>query len=430
MSVLTSSSTPVNGPVVDYAAHPFLDPELFLRDRHAYRYFQRHFRDHLKTDWHYAQLLNRLLHPIGEEHPIATNEAILASYLSDASVYVRELLTFLPPDARLGFLPDPHIERCNNLRELSRFLFGYADGDGESKRRRQFEAQRKLYLAKLLLQVENTRMVQDGPRHKRYLLELLDREVWSHVVETRDWEACYLRGDNGGSRLIDARYAPAGSECWSFGVRRVVRELAGGRYDIEIHHSDARFKRETSGYVYRSGEGKHEVEQRLRYENMKRSRSASILSKMLRKGINDPLAISDMLGMKFIVATEDDVHQLVDLLHQVLGGPFLFRNQTDLFRHPEDHSRMNRHSAPEYRVFKEDIDLLHPAEGSGRDRPYSFPVELQILTVESFLREVQSSDYVSHRVYKLRQFLLGVMPYVFPARLYGIPDLSDLPAMV
>ena len=422
------STQAVSEPAPDYAAHPFLDPELFVRDRYIYRYLLRHFRDHLRTDWHYAQLLNRVLHPIGVEQPIELNEQILGSYLADASAYVRELLTFLPAQARREFLPDPQIERCNNLRELSRFLFGYGGGDGELKRRRQFEAQRKLYLAKLLLQIENTRLVQDGPRHKNYLLSLLERELWAHVKETREWEACFVRTPEG-SRLLEARYAPEDSECWSFHVRRVERELASGHYDIEIYHCDARFKRETTGYVSRPGKGHHGVVEHLRYGNMKRSRSASILSKLLRKGINDPIVISDMLGAKFIVATEDDVHQLVDLLHQVLGGPFLFRNQVDLFRRPDDRTQLNPQSAPDYLVFKEDVDILHPAEFTGRDRPYSFPVELQISTVESFLREIHSSDYVSHRIYKLRQFLQGVMPYVFPAVLYGKPDLSDLPPL-
>ena len=169
------------------------------------------------------------------------------------------------------------------------------------------------------------------------------------------------------------------------------------------------------------------MHERLRYQGMQRSHSASILSKMLRKGINDPMLISDMLGLKFIVADENDVYSLMELLHQSLGSPFLFRNQTDLFGRPEDHAQLNRHSAPDFRVFKEDVDLLYPAQESGRDRPYSFPVELQILTVDSFLRTVHSSDYVSHREYKLRQFLRGVMPYVFPSSIYGSVELPSAP---
>jgi len=410
----------------DYIAHPFLDPEIYERDPTVLRHFNRLFRDHLETDWHYAQLLNRLLHPVGEEHPLAVNERVLASYLADASTYVRELLQMLPPSARKGFLPDEEVERCNNLRALSSLLMEPGTASPTERRIRQFEAQRKLYLTKLLLQIQTVRKIQDGPRHRVYLNRLLDNEIWSYVRETRDWDARYLRDANGVGVVADANGDGNDSESWRFHVRRVTRELAGGRYDIEIFHHDTRFKRETAGYSYAPGREHYEVQERSRYEQMTRSRSASILSKMLRKGINDPSLISDMLGMKFIVAEEEHVQQLVELLHQVLGGPFLFRNQVDLFRRPEDHEQLNRFSAPGFKVFKEDVDLLYPASETHRSGTYSFSVELQIFTLEGFLRTLHSDDYANHRVYKLRQFLRGVMPYVFPAQLYGRPDLSDV----
>lgn len=410
----------------DYSAHPFLDPDIFQRDRNARRYFHRLFRDHLRNDWHYGQLLNRLLHPLGEEASIEVNEKILASYLADASQYVRELLQILPPGARKQLLPDPEVERANHLRDLASFLFRPGMGDPSTRRLRQFEAQRKLYLTKLLLQIENVRMVQDGPRHRSYLNDLLDRELWAHVVETRDWSAHYRVGPDGHAVVVPTAESGDSSEFWQFHVRRIRRQLPGGNYDLELYHADTRFKRETAGYAYEPGRDRYMVVEADRYRDMKRSRSASILSKMLRKGINDPMLISDMLGAKFIVAEEKHVHQLVELLHQVLGGPFFFRNQTDLFSRPSDHSMLNRFSDPDFRVFKEDIDLLYPAKDSGRAAAYSFAVELQIMTVDSFLRTLHSGDYVSHRVYKTRQFLEGVMPYVFPVEMYARPDLSEL----
>jgi hypothetical protein len=156
----------------------------------------------------------------------------------------------------------------------------------------------------------------------------------------------------------------------------------------------------------------------MRYGEMQRGHSASILSKMLRKGINNPNRITDMLGAKFIVANERDVSRLAHLLHDLLGGIFVFRNQVDLFRRPSDRGLMNRFSAPDFRAFKEDVDVLYRPSRSERGRPYLFSVELQILTVESFLQSVHSRAYTSHHEYKRRQFLQGVMPLVFPAAIY------------
>ena len=399
----------------DYTAHPFLDPDLFRRDRHALRYFHRLFRDSLRNDWQYSRLLNRLLHPMGDESALEVDERVLASYLEDASRYVSELVSLLPSADQSRCTPIAAVDDCIDLRELGDLLFTRDPGDPEHARRVRFEAQRKLYLTKLLIQIEHTRSVQDGPRHRRYLLELLDKELWSFVTDRRDEVAAYTLDPEQDVR----RAGDEDLEVWNFQVQRVKRAIPGGEIEVDVHHFDTRFKRESAGYDYRPGNTEYRVAERMRYQHMKRSRSASVLSKMLRKGINNPNAITDMLGAKFIVANERDVQRLADLLHHVLGGIFLFRNQVDLFRRPQDHGMLNRFSAPDFKTFKEDVDILYRPGENESGRPYLFSVELQIFTVESFLQTVHSRAYTSHREYKRRQFLQGVMPYVFPARLYG-----------
>jgi hypothetical protein len=420
---ITTASAPVRPPqpvaatAPDYSAHPFLDPDLPRNDRAALRSYARLFREYIRHGWRYQQMLNRLLHPLGREHPPEVNERILASYLHDASAYVRDLVTLLPPEYRDHCRPDPEVEASNDLRRLVEMLFATRD------HRRVFEVQRKLYLAKLLIQIDHTRVIQDGPRHRRYLLELLDRELWRHVVEQHDNELCYdLSG--GDLRLVeDVRALRNGVECWHFHVQRIVRDLPGGTYDLEIYHFDTRFKKESAGYDYDTGRHDYEVDERQRYPGMERHRSASILSKMLRKGINNPVDITDILGAKFIVRSEPEVYRLADLLHQVLGGPFSFRNQVDTFRHPQDRSQLNRFSAEGFHVFKEDVDILYPGDNGEGAQPYLFGVELQIFTMESFLATVHSRDYRNHHEYKRRQFLLGVVPCVFPAKVFGPLDL-------
>jgi len=406
--------------VPDYTAHPFLDPDLFRRDRYALRYFQRLFRDSLRNDWQYSRLLNRLLHPMGDESALEVDERVLASYFDDASRYVSELSDLVAPDDRQRYEPLPEVAECNDLRELGELLFARDHADPGRARRVRFEAQRKLYLTKLLIQIEHTRVVQDGPRHRRYLIELLDRELWAFATDARDEVAAYaLDPEQDVSRNGDDL------ESWNFRVRRVQRAIPGGEIDVDVYHFDTRFKRESAGYDYSPGGTEYRVAERTRYAQMKRNRSASILSKMLRKGINDPNSITDMLGAKFIVATERDVQRLAELLHHVLGGIFLFRNQVDLFRRPEDHGMLNRFSAPDFKTFKEDVDILYRPAEQENGRAYLFSVELQIFTVESFLQTVHSRAYTSHREYKRRQFLQGVMPYVFPASLYGAPSPSQ-----
>ena len=54
-----------------------------------------------------------------------------------------------------------------------------------------------------------------------------------------------------------------------------------------------------------------------------------------------------------------------------------------------------------------------------RGAPYRFPVEVQIFTVESYLRTVCGKHEASHLALKLRQFLFGLVPKIFPVEIYG-----------
>lgn len=401
----------------DYSAHPFLDPELLRRDREALRYFRQLFHGSTDAGDEYARLLNQLLHPIGESSPIEDDERTLASFLEDESTYIRELLSLLPDEYARPLEPTPEVTACTNLRALGALVFYKDRSDPRHERRVRFEAQRKLYLTRLLIQIEHTRMIQDAPVHRSYLTDLLDRELFSHVTDVRNEVASYAP-DPHVDLMAGSGVAP--EETWGFRVHRVERPFAGRTRRIEVWHFDTRFKRESAGFDYEPGQGEYRVSERMRYGEMQRGHSASILSKMLRKGINSPNRITDMLGVKFIVADENEVSRLAHMLHDLMGGVFFFRNQVDLFRRPGDHDLMNRFSAPDFRAFKEDVDVLYRPDGGLR--PYLFSLELQILTVQSFLQSVHSRAYTSHHEYKRRQFIEGVMPMVFPDRIYSPLD--------
>jgi hypothetical protein len=400
----------------DYSAHPLLDPLFFANDRNAMRHYVRLLRENLSNPWRYQSLLNRLLHPVNEQHPLEVNERIISSYLRDANAYIDQLVRLLPAEQRKPFLCDEKVASCNDFHELVEILFS------DPNTRRAFEARRKLYLARVLIQIDRTRRIQEGPRHKRFLLSILDKELWAYVRESGDVELSYAY-DKDGVHLTQAQGRGEDCQWFRFNTRRVVRELPGGSFDLPIYHVSVRFKLDGAPVA-----GMRQKDRRAGdLPRIERVRSASVLSKMLRKRINDPVVITDILGLRFVVKDEKSVHALAELLHHVLGGPLAFRNQVDLFRFPEQHREMNRFSSREFKVFKEDVDVLY---APGRDesiQPYIFPVELQILTVESYLRSVRRRDDTSHREYKRRQFLEGVFPYVFPTLIYGAPESVEKP---
>jgi len=74
------------------------------------------------------------------------------------------------------------------------------------------------------------------------------------------------------------------------------------------------------------------------------------------------------------------------------------------------------------------VDVLYSPGGEGT-APYRFPVEIQIFTLEGYLRTVCSTHEASHRALKLRQFLFGLVPRIFPRGVYGsewlVPERVD-----
>jgi len=150
---------------------------------------------------------------------------------------------------------------------------------------------------------------------------------------------------------------------------------------------------------------------------MRQATSGSVLSKMIRKDLNNPDQIGDIIGAMFIVNDNDALTDLLMLLDSCIGTPFGWRNVTDTLYENPGGSSLNTFSSKAFKVFKGDIDLL--VEEEGRSLPYRFPVEVQIFTLESYLRTVCGAHEASHLALKLRQFLFGLVPRIFPARIYG-----------
>jgi hypothetical protein len=119
----------------------------------------------------------------------------------------------------------------------------------------------------------------------------------------------------------------------------------------------------------------------------------------------------------FIVKDVEEVSQFQAILYDIFGGPLRWIEEVDTIRNEAERARLNEQSGQGYEVRKSLVSLLHgPADGRA---PYLFSVEFQIYTLEGFLRTVHGRHYASHEKLKLRQFLEGLLPYLFPARIYG-----------
>jgi hypothetical protein len=361
-----------------------------------------------------------MLNPSTKNLPLAANLQTAAFYLREAEAYLEGLFDLLPESLKKPYRLDPEVAARDDILALMKISF--APGD----RRRAFEAQRKLYLAKLIFDIDRCRDVQDGLEHKSYLEKLLEKGLWSRIQSTEAIEIWYNISTDGISMEYSRDRARPDQECWRFEARAVT-PLSGSREDpMKIYYNRTRFKKEVLPFEYAAGRDEYTIEEPRKWYQLKGRRNGGILSKMIRKGENDPRKIGDILGSMFIVEDKKQVHLLLQLLQDILGAPYSWHDVVDTIHRPQDRTLLDRHSGAGYEVYKSDVDVLYPTDWK-HTLPYAFRVEIQVYTLEGFLRTVHSSHYASHRELKRRQFLDGLLPYIFPSKIYGNQEARKTP---
>ena len=409
---------------VDYTGHPYLDPLLWDSSSRLGQWTQYTWKRIRNDDAAYHRESARLMRPLRDDDdpapPSVADVAGFAEYLREADAYLHSAIQLLPASVRVHIVPTEEVARCDDLRDLLAMVF--AGGDA----RRRFEAQRKIYLANLLLDIDHSRPIQDGPLHLAYLQELLEGAVWRYRQQVHEVEISYHLDADGETVRYSSRPGQ-GDQVFTFRSSFLERRQADRTTTLDVLYSSCRFKMSVLPLSFETVAGRQHVLEPVRWSDMRHRRSGSVLSKMIRRGLNDPAEIADLLGAMFIVYDEDAVGDLLELLDAGLGNPFGWRNVTDSLGPAGTGARLHPHAGRGYRVFKGDVDILMPGGGPGRP-PYRFTVEFQVYTLESFLRTVCSTHDANHRALKLRQFLLGLVPYLFPATIYGTDWLRFDPA--
>ncbi len=395
---------------VDHTAHPLLDPAFATRPSRVLNLTRMKYRRMLTDDEAYRLELARLFQADrGEPADLAGLTALAADYLSEADVYLASTIDLLPAASRPHVLPLPQVADCDDVRELVGLAF--ADED----RRTAYEARRKLFLGLTLLQIDQSRQVQDGQAHLEHFEHLLNEGLWRHTSQVHDLDIGFHISENGTGVVYTARPGE-GDQRWHFRSTFIQKREAGRDVALDILYYSCRFKRSVTPVTFEIVDGRHQVIERIRWSEMRQQTSGSILSKMIRNGINNPDAIADMTGAMFIVHDNEALDDLLVLLDAAMGAPFGWRNVTDTLS-PDPGQELNEFSSKQFKVFKGDVDILYPDPARGQ--AYRFPVEIQIFTLEAYLRTVCGAHEASHLALKLRQFLYGLVPRIFPREIYG-----------
>jgi len=409
---------------VDLSAHPLLDPAFPQQSSRLLYLVRMTFRRILKSDQDYSRELSRLFFPTQAEPDQTPNlKALLArtaEYLREADIYLASTIELLPATSLAAVMPLPLITECLDVRDLMGISI-----HGDSPRLR-YEARRKLALSLYLLQIDQSRSVQDGDRHKAHFEDILNEGLWRHTKQIHDVQIGYHIGADGKNINYTTR-PERGDRLWDFRSTYIEKQRNGRAVGLDVLYYNCRFKRSVTPISFEVVDGTRRVVENVRWSEMRQETSGSILSKMIRKGVNNPDEIGDIIGAMFIVNDNDALTDLLVLLDSCIGTPFGWRNVTDTLHVNPSGPALNRFSSKDFKVFKGDIDVL--CEDEGRGAPYRFPVEVQIYTLESYLRTVCGAHEASHLALKLRQFLFGLVPKLFPADIYG-DEWLDLDSQV
>jgi hypothetical protein len=400
---------------VDFSAHPLLHPGFLESPSRIRRFLQLTHERIQRDETAYHREAARLVRPLRQAHgeipPGPDDVLIVAEFLGEADVYLQSTIGLLPELVGRHVTILPEVAACNDLRELMGLAFAAGDP------RRSYEARRKLHLANLLLDIDHSRHIQDGPLHLAYFEELLDHCLWRHKTQHYGVNVGFHADKDGETIHYSVRPRPE-DQIWHFDTTFIEARDGDRNVSLDVLYYNCRFKRSVDRVSYEVVDGQHRVMERMRWQEMRQHRSGSLLSKMLRKGINNPDEIGDILGAMFIVHDEDALDDLISLLDGGMGNPFVWRNITDTLGPSPSGMSLNLHSGKGFRVFKGDMDILFPGRYPGQ-APYRFTVEIQVHTLESFLRTVCGVHHANHLALKLRQFLLGLVPVIFPAQIYG-----------
>lgn len=398
---------------VDFTAHPLLDPEFPNKRSRLLQLTRLTYRRILRDDQAYRHELSRLFAPLDsdqETESLPRLQERAREYMQEADTYIASTISLLPEDSRPAVLLAPEIADCDDLRDLLGLAF-----HGASARVR-YEARRKLFLAQTLLHIDQSRTIQDGPRHLAHFEQLLNEGLWRHTQQIHDMHIGYHIGPDGHTIQYTTRPGKS-DQRWDFRSTFLEKEHGGRRISLDVLYANCRFKLAVTPISFEIVDGSRRVLERVRWSDMRQHSSGSVLSKMIRKGITNPEEIGDLIGAMFIVHDNEALTDLLILLDSCLGAPFGWRNVTDTLAEKPGGSSLNSYSSKEFKVFKGDVDILIEETGGGA--PYRFPVEIQIFTLESYLRTVCGAHDASHLALKLRQFLFGLVPKIFPRAVYG-----------
>lgn len=185
-----------------------------------------------------------------------------------------------------------------------------------------------------------------------------------------------------------------------------------------------------------------EIRDKFRYQG--RLSYTSCVEKMVRKNLEFPNQVHDIIGVKIVVEKESQVSRMIRDLESFLGGSSTRKKEKNTY-HRFGKQRLRDGSPPQYVVWKAiyDIPLSHPSIAPLREilnriqgnrsvcmeirkrlrslagRPRDFVIEVQIQDLQSYLLGIARGSPIEHARLKTDQIRSNSLYKFFPREIYG-----------
>ncbi len=145
----------------------------------------------------------------------------LGQYFLDADIYPEALRASIPTDLAESLRPDRETAQASDPDSLLRLTF-----EGATARVR-YEARRKLYLGKLLFDIDHCRAVRDGRRHRAFFDAVLHRALWSEIGGVHAQRVCCLTSERSVPDLVGAMFI-VGDRRQAIALEQRLIDIFGG----------------------------------------------------------------------------------------------------------------------------------------------------------------------------------------------------------
>ena len=370
--------------------------------------------------------INIKFNDISHPKTYAENMILFKEYSSQASAIISDILNiagFAQPI--LAALSELKVDRdCHDFYEM---LAVYKQ---RNDKRVRFELLRKLGLIVLMARIRRSMLLDESDERMAQVWKALRKRL----VHTEDNKRVYYFWLNNEKKVRFYKDAKTAQKC-CYADMEERSCLALDTYGMQTF--------ECCPFLTFNGNRVLHMEIRNKFKVNDQTSYTSFIEKMLRKNLEFPNQVHDVIAVKIIVESEREIAHIIHELESFLGGTSTRKQKKDTY-HKFGRKLLTKYSSKDYFVWKAiyDITLPHPSlEATERllditkgnevaqkelrlrlqyliNNPRDFVIEVQLQDIESHLQSIARGSPTEHALLKKNQIRSNSFYKLFPEEIY------------